>query len=33
MPDGINISDFGAVLIWCEAFSAFITAAEISRTL
>jgi hypothetical protein len=33
IPDGINISDFGAVLVWCEAFSAFITAAEISRTL
>ena len=33
IPDGIDISDFGAVLIWCEAFSAFITTAEISRTL
>jgi hypothetical protein len=30
MPDGIDISDFGAALIWCEAFSAFITVAEIS---
>ena len=30
MPDSIDISDYGAVLIWCEAFSAFITAAEIS---
>ena len=30
MPDSIDISDYGAVLIWCETFSAFITAAEIS---
>ena len=29
-PDSIDISDYGAVLIWCETFSAFITAAEIS---
>jgi hypothetical protein len=30
MPDSIDISDYGAVLIWCGTFSAFITAAEIS---
>ena len=31
MPNSIDISDYGAVLIWCETFSAFITAAKISR--
>jgi hypothetical protein len=30
MPDSIDISDYVAVHIWCETFSAFITAAEIS---
>ena len=31
IPDGIDISEFGAVLIWSDAFFPFITAAEISR--
>jgi hypothetical protein len=30
MPYIIDISDYGAVLIWRETFSAFFTAAEIS---
>ena len=30
MPYSIDISDYGAVLIWCETFSAFTTAGEIS---
>lgn len=28
MPSGINPADFTAVIIWCEAFGQFITAAS-----
>ena len=28
--DGVNVDEFPAVVIWCEAFSQFITAAELS---
>ncbi len=28
MPDGVNAEDFNTVLVWCEAFSEFITAAK-----
>jgi len=27
-PEGINIADYNTVLVWCEAFSEFITAAK-----
>ena len=30
LPDGVNMDEFPAVVIWCEAFSQFITAAELS---
>ena len=30
LPDGVNVDEFPAVVIWCEAFSQFITAAELS---
>ena len=30
LPDGVNADEFPAVVIWCEAFSQFITAAELS---
>ena len=30
LPDGVNVDGFPAVVIWCEAFSQFITAAEFS---
>jgi len=29
IPQGLDISGYNTVLIWCEAFSQFITAAEI----
>ena len=29
VPDGVDISDYDAVIIWCEAFSAFITSASL----
>lgn len=29
VPAGLDLSGYNAVLIWCEAFSQFITAAEI----
>lgn len=29
VPDGLDISDYDAVIIWCEAFSAFITSASL----
>ena len=29
VPDGVNVADYDAVLIWCEAFSAFIASAAI----
>ena len=28
VPDGVNIDDYTTVLVWCEAFSEFITAAK-----
>ena len=28
VPDGINIDDYTTVLVWCEAFGEFITAAQ-----
>lgn len=28
IPDGVNIDDYDTVLVWCEAFSEFITAAK-----
>ena len=30
VPPGITVGDYPAVLIWCEAFSEFITAAELN---
>ena len=30
LPNGVNVGGFPAVVIWCEAFSQFITAAELS---
>ena len=30
LPDGVNVDEFPVVMIWCEAFSQFITAAELS---
>ena len=29
VPDGVDIADYDAVIIWCEAFSAFVTSASI----
>ena len=29
VPDGVDIADYDAVIIWYEAFSAFITSASI----
>jgi len=29
VPKGLDISGYNTVLIWCEAFRQFITAAEI----
>lgn len=28
IPEGVNISDYTSVVIWCEAFGEFITAAK-----
>ena len=28
VPEGVNIEDYNTVLIWCEAFSEFITSAQ-----
>ncbi len=28
VPKGVNVSDYNTVLIWCEAFSEFITAVK-----
>ena len=28
IPGGVNLDDYTTVLIWCEAFSEFIAAAE-----
>ena len=28
LPDGVNVGDYDTVVIWCEAFSEFITAAK-----
>ena len=30
VPDGVDVGAFPAILIWCEAFGEFITAAELS---
>ena len=30
VPPGITVGDCPAVLIWCEAFGEFITAAELN---
>lgn len=30
LPDGTNVDEFPVVVIWCEAFSQFIAAAELS---
>jgi hypothetical protein len=30
VPPGVNVGDFPALLIWCEAFAEFITAARLS---
>ena len=30
LPDGVNVDGFPAVVIWCEAFSQFVTAVEFS---
>ena len=30
VPPGITVGDYPAVLIWCEAFGDFITAAELN---
>jgi len=29
LPDGVDVTNYRAVLIWCEAFGQFITAAEL----
>jgi len=29
VPDGVDVTQFPAVLIWCEAFGQFITAAKL----
>ncbi len=28
IPEGVNLEDYAAVLVWCEAFSEFIAAAQ-----
>ena len=28
VPDGIDIERYSAVIVWCETFSQFITAAK-----
>lgn len=28
VPESVNISDYSTVVVWCEAFSEFITAAQ-----
>ncbi|MGJ8530752.1 MAG: DM13 domain-containing protein [Alphaproteobacteria bacterium] len=28
MPDGVNVEDYTTVLVWCETFGEFITAAK-----
>lgn len=28
IPEGVNVEDYSAVIVWCEAFSEFITAAK-----
>lgn len=28
VPDGVNIDDYDSILVWCEAFGEFITAAS-----
>ena len=28
IPEGVDVTDYTTVLIWCEAFSEFITAAR-----
>ena len=28
VPEGVNLEDYTTVLVWCEAFSEFITAAK-----
>lgn len=28
VPEGVNIDDYSTVLVWCEAFGEFITAAK-----
>ena len=28
LPEGVDVEDYTTVLVWCEAFSEFITAAE-----
>lgn len=28
VPDAIDVSDFNTVIVWCESFSQFITAAQ-----
>ena len=28
VPDGVNVDDYDSILVWCEAFGEFITAAS-----
>lgn len=28
VPEGVNVDDYDSILVWCEAFSEFITAAS-----
>jgi hypothetical protein len=28
VPEGLNVDDFNTVVVWCEAFSQFISAAR-----
>ena len=28
IPDGVNVADYSTVIVWCEAFGEFITAAK-----
>jgi hypothetical protein len=28
VPESVDVSDYAAVIIWCEAFGQFITAAK-----
>ena len=32
LTDGVNVTNYCAVLIWCEAFGQFITAAELQES-